>query len=409
MHLQHRASLAPPSSTPPLGLRIDGPGAMAIASTLGKFYGARDAASVWPMLCVHLNITLYALTYWITRPVQPFLFKNLGADAVIFGYLQTTFSVVQLAGSPIIGRLCDTQGSKLALQMCQIATGLSYILLGTAYNIPLLFLAQLPTVLMQSMHCAQAFVSEFSSEESRSNALGRLSLSYGVGMAAGPLLGGYLSDLIGVQNVAICAGLLMFLPVYFNAVLLPRRVAAGEKGAAGGAGGGLRLAEIGRVLENRTCRQLTVFMLLTGLAGQVYHSPPPPSRTKWTRLVHLSVLTGHVSSLFPRCTTPPLPSPPRRPSASPRRTSASCRCRLSPFPARLPSCAPPAVFAGRCRDTTGLVPFAATEGDSVSADHVRGPRPFRQHVRHRRRRGDPPPLPPLPPVLTGHASSLLPY
>jgi hypothetical protein len=26
--------------------------------------------------------------------------------------------------------------------------------------------------------------------------------------------------------------------------------------------------------------------------------PPPPSRTKWTRLVHPSVLTGHVSSLF---------------------------------------------------------------------------------------------------------------
>jgi hypothetical protein len=28
-------------------------------------------------------------------------------------------------------------------------------------------------------------------------------------------------------------------------------------------------------------------------------SPPPPSRTKWTRLVHPSVLTGHVSSLSP--------------------------------------------------------------------------------------------------------------
>ena len=32
--------------------------------------------------------------------------------------------------------------------------------------------------------------------------------------------------------------------------------------------------------------------------------PAPPSRTKWTRLVHPSVLTGHVSSLcgaLPRC------------------------------------------------------------------------------------------------------------
>ena len=32
-------------------------------------------------------------------------------------------------------------------------------------------------------------------------------------------------------------------------------------------------------------------------------APPPPSRTKWTRLVHPSVLTGHVSSLY--SVTPP--------------------------------------------------------------------------------------------------------
>jgi len=37
-----------------------------------------------------------------------------------------------------------------------------------------------------------------------------------------------------------------------------------------------------------------------GAAGD---PPPPPSRTKWTRLVHPSVLTGHVSSLSCRTTT----------------------------------------------------------------------------------------------------------
>ena len=30
----------------------------------------------------------------------------------------------------------------------------------------------------------------------------------------------------------------------------------------------------------------------------VISPPPPPSRTKWIRLVHPSVLTGHVSSLY---------------------------------------------------------------------------------------------------------------
>jgi hypothetical protein len=33
---------------------------------------------------------------------------------------------------------------------------------------------------------------------------------------------------------------------------------------------------------------------------RVLPPPPPPSRTKWTRLVHPSVLTGHVSSLSPQ-------------------------------------------------------------------------------------------------------------
>ncbi len=37
----------------------------------------------------------------------------------------------------------------------QVATGISYLLLGCAWNIPLLFASQLPTVLMQSMHCSQ--------------------------------------------------------------------------------------------------------------------------------------------------------------------------------------------------------------------------------------------------------------
>ena len=37
--------------------------------------------------------------------------------------------------------------------------------------------------------------------------------------------------------------------------------------------------------------------------GHRHREIPPPSRTKWTRLVHPSVLTGHVSSLSCRTTT----------------------------------------------------------------------------------------------------------
>ena len=39
-----------------------------------------------------------------TFSVFQYLNKKLGADPVTFGYLQTTFSVVQLAGGPPFGR-----------------------------------------------------------------------------------------------------------------------------------------------------------------------------------------------------------------------------------------------------------------------------------------------------------------
>jgi len=245
---------------------------MAVWERIGAFYGARDASYAWPLTLVHLNIVLYALTYWMSRPVLPFLSEQLGADSIVFGYLQTTFSFVQLVGNPVIGRLCDEKGAKIALQMCQVATGISYILLGFAWNIPLLFASQLPTVLMQSMHCAQAFVTDFSSDESRSDALGRLSLSYGIGMALGPLLGGFLSDVIGYHGVAIMAGMLMFIPFLINMYSLPARRPGMELKEKGDGKAGLHLDEIYKVLAIPSCRNLTIFMLFTGFAGQIYQS-----------------------------------------------------------------------------------------------------------------------------------------
>ena len=236
---------------------------------LGAFVCAKDDAAVVPLLLVHFNIVLYALGYWVTQPVLPFLSKKLGAGALVFGQLQTVFSVVQLVGNPVIGRICDVHGAKVALQMCQLATGLSYTLLGVSSDIPQLFLSRLPTVLMQSMHCAQAFVADLSPEHSRSAALGRLSLSYGAGMATGPLLGGLLSETFGYQGTALSAGGIMLLPILVNWRLLPKTTKGMTKS---GGEGSLKLRECLNVMTIPACRTLTIFMMLTGLSGSIYHS-----------------------------------------------------------------------------------------------------------------------------------------
>lgn len=38
---------------------------MKIWESIGKFYGAKDAAYAWPMALVHINIMLYSFTFWV--------------------------------------------------------------------------------------------------------------------------------------------------------------------------------------------------------------------------------------------------------------------------------------------------------------------------------------------------------
>ena len=70
--------------------------------------------------------------------------------------------------------------------------------------------------------------------------------------------------------------------------------AAAVRGLAEGCGARLGRSGSGAVLPSLLVR-LTV--MLTRSDQVPPPPPPPPSRTKWTRLVHPSVLTGHVSSL----------------------------------------------------------------------------------------------------------------
>jgi MFS family permease len=99
----------------------------------------------------HCVLCSYAMAFWISQPVLPFISKSLGADAVTFGYLQTAFSAVQMVGGPLVGRLCDSYGPGYGLQLSQSASAASYLLLASAVSLPLLFASRLPTLGMHTV------------------------------------------------------------------------------------------------------------------------------------------------------------------------------------------------------------------------------------------------------------------
>ena len=80
-----------------------------------------------------------------------YLSKKLGANPVVFGYLQTTFAVVQLCGGPLFGRFGDIFGSRAALLLAFGSAAAAYFLLGMASSVGMLFLSRLPSVFMHVM------------------------------------------------------------------------------------------------------------------------------------------------------------------------------------------------------------------------------------------------------------------
>lgn len=76
----------------------------------------------------------------------------------MFGYLQTTFALVQLCGGPIIGRFGDIFGSRAALVLSFAAAALSYSILGSASSVSMLFVSRFPSVFMHAMQGIFSFL-----------------------------------------------------------------------------------------------------------------------------------------------------------------------------------------------------------------------------------------------------------
>eukprot|EP00794_Sanderia_malayensis_P011987 gene11987-13225_t len=170
----------------------------------------------------HVNVFLYATSFWIQLGVLPYLSKSLGADPVIFGYLQTTFAIVQLCGGPFFGRFGDLFGCKAALALAFSASSIAYGLLATATSVPMLFISRFPSVAMHSMQGSQMVITDITANEFRAASLGKLGISYGLGMIVGPFLGGIITSNYNKQLAAATATagsivsiviVLMFIPV----------------------------------------------------------------------------------------------------------------------------------------------------------------------------------------------------
>jgi len=126
-------------------------------------------------------------------PLLPLYVQRHSGGALIAGALGSVYAVMQVIGAPMIGSIADRCGRRPVLVACLLGSFCAYLGIGLAGSIAALFAAVACGGLVGgSFATAQAYITDGSGTADRTGWLGLAGAAVGLGLAAGPLLGGFL-------------------------------------------------------------------------------------------------------------------------------------------------------------------------------------------------------------------------
>jgi MFS transporter, DHA1 family, tetracycline resistance protein len=192
-----------------------------------------------PLVVIFTTIFIDLVGFGIVIPVLPFYVSSsrFNASPRSVGLLFASYSVMQFIFAPILGRLSDKHGRRPVLLISIIGTGISFLILGFAHTLWVLFLGRiLDGITGGNISTAQAYIADSTTKENRAKGMGLVGAAFGLGFVFGPAIGGVLSHWgIGVPFF-FAAGL-----AFANAILLyftlPETVTADHPARVSAAGG----------------------------------------------------------------------------------------------------------------------------------------------------------------------------
>jgi DHA1 family tetracycline resistance protein-like MFS transporter len=147
-----------------------------------------------PLILILLFVFVDVLGFSLILPLLPYYAADFNATAFMVGLLLSANALTQMIGAPILGRLSDRFGRKPLLVASISGTVLSFLILGWAQSLAVLFLSRiLDGLLGGNVSLAQAYITDSTTRENRATGLGLIGAAFGVGFIFGPALGGVLS------------------------------------------------------------------------------------------------------------------------------------------------------------------------------------------------------------------------
>ena len=171
-----------------------------------------------PLASIFLIVFIDLLGFGLILPLLPYYAESFGASDTLIGLLVASYAAAQLVGAPLLGRLSDRFGRRPILLLSLFGTLISFLILGFAKTLWLLFIARISDgITGGNISVAQAYIADVTDEKSRAKGLGMIGAAFGLGFIFGPATGGFLSQWGYAVPAFAAAGLVTInlLMVYF--------------------------------------------------------------------------------------------------------------------------------------------------------------------------------------------------
>jgi len=148
-----------------------------------------------PLASIFLIVFIDLLGFGLILPLLPYYVESFGASDTLIGILVASYAAAQLIGAPLLGRLSDRFGRRPILLLSLFGTLVSFLLLGFAQSLWLLFVARIADgITGGNISVAQAYIADVTNQKNRAKGLGLIGAAFGLGFIFGPATGGFLSQ-----------------------------------------------------------------------------------------------------------------------------------------------------------------------------------------------------------------------
>lgn len=146
--------------------------------------------------------------------------------------LVTSYFLAQFFAGPLLGQWSDQFGRIPLLVISQLGSAISFVMMAAAGGPAMLFAARLVDgITGGNIIVAQAYVTDITPREKRTESLGLIMAVFGLGFIIGPALGGLLSAWLGPRMPFIIAGLASFATAVMSWAFLNETVTPQSKTA----------------------------------------------------------------------------------------------------------------------------------------------------------------------------------